>query len=255
MINLEKIKQRKKDLHLTNQELAERSGVPLGTINKIFSGATKSPKYNTMQALETVLGMYFYYDADGPYISYVKEARGSYDIHGEYTMKDYYALPDYVRAELIDGRFYYIPSPGRQHQELLGELYYFIKDYFRKKGEKGNVYLSPFDVCLDRDEKTVVQPDLCIISQMGNLNENGLKGIPDFIAEIISNSTAKKDYTLKLKKYWNAGVKEYWIIDPLKERIVTYLFQEEDMDMRIYRWKDQVPMGIYNDLIVDFGGF
>ena len=55
MINLEKIKQRKKDLHLTNQELAERSGVPLGTINKIFSGATKSPKYNTMQALETVL--------------------------------------------------------------------------------------------------------------------------------------------------------------------------------------------------------
>ena len=189
MINLEKIKQRKKDLHLTNQELAERSGVPLGTINKIFSGATKSPKYNTMQALETVLGMYFYYDADGPYISYVKEARGSYDIHGEYTMKDYYALPDYVRAELIDGRFYYIPSPGRQHQELLGELYYFIKDYFRKKGEKGNVYLSPFDVCLDRDEKTVVQPDLCIVSQMGNLNENGLKGIPDFIAEIISNST------------------------------------------------------------------
>ena len=124
-----------------------------------------------------------------------------------------------------------------------------------KKGEKGNVYLSPFDVCLDRDEKTVVQPDLCIVSQMGNLNENGLKGIPDFIAEIISNSTAKKDYTLKLKKYWNAGVKEYWIIDPLKERIVTYLFQEEDMDMRIYRWKDQVPMGIYNDLIVDFGGF
>jgi len=90
---------------------------------------------------------------------------------------------------------------------------------------------------------------------MGNLNENGLKGIHDFIAEIISNSTAKKDYTLKLKKYWNAGVKEYWIIDPLKERIVTYLFQEEDMDMRIYRWKDQVQMGIYNDLIVDFGGF
>ena len=60
MMNLEKMKQRKKDLHLTNQELSERSGVPLGTINKIFSGATKSPKYTTLLALETVLGMYFY---------------------------------------------------------------------------------------------------------------------------------------------------------------------------------------------------
>ena len=73
MMNLEKMKERKKEMHLTNQELAERSGVPLGTVNKIFSGATKSPKYTTLLALETVLGMYFYEDEDGPYVSVARE--------------------------------------------------------------------------------------------------------------------------------------------------------------------------------------
>ena len=66
MMNLEKMKKRKKELGMTNQELSERSGVPLGTINKIFSGATKSPQYDTILALETVLGMTFYRGEDGP---------------------------------------------------------------------------------------------------------------------------------------------------------------------------------------------
>ena len=62
MMDLEKMKKRKKELGITNQELSERSGVPLGTVNKIFSGATKSPQYDTILALETVLGMTFYRD-------------------------------------------------------------------------------------------------------------------------------------------------------------------------------------------------
>lgn len=253
MMNLEKMKQRKKELHLTNQELAERSGVPLGTVNKIFSGATKSPKYSTLLALETVLGMYFYHDEDGPYVSMVQEEARSYG--AKYTAEDYYALPEKVRAELIDGQFYYMASPGRIHQEVLGELHYYVKDYIRRKKGKCRVYASPFDVRLDKDNKTVVQPDLSIVCNTELLDEKGMKGAPDFVAEVISKSTGKKDYTLKLGKYWNAGVKEYWVIDPLKEKIVTYRFEEDDVDIKLYGFKDKVPVGIYEDLVIDFGSF
>lgn len=253
MMNLEKMKQRKKDLHLTNQELAERSGVPLGTINKIFSGATKSPKYTTLLALETVLGMYFYHDEDGPYVSTVREEAVRYG--AEYTAKDYYALPEKVRAELIDGQFYYMAAPGRIHQEILGELHYCMKDYIRKKKGTCRVYVAPFDVRLDEDDKTVVQPDLSVVCRRELLDDKGMRGAPDFVAEVISESTGKKDYTVKLRKYWNAGVREYWVVDPFREKIVTYRFQGEEMDMKIYGFRDKVPVGIFEDLDIDFGGF
>lgn len=97
MMNLEKLKKRKKELGMTNQELSERSGVPLGTVNKIFSGATKSPQYDTILALETVLGMTFYRDEDGPYVSSMREEAFHYTVQGSYTLKDYYALPDHLR--------------------------------------------------------------------------------------------------------------------------------------------------------------
>ena len=255
MMDLEKMKKRKKELGITNQELSERSGVPLGTVNKIFSGATKSPQYDTILALETVLGMTFYRDEDGPYVSSVHEEALEYSVHGRYTLEDYYALPDHVRAELIDGTFYYMSSPGLVHQKLIGELYFQFKEYIRRKAGPCEVFLSPFDVFLDSDDKTVVQPDLMIICDQTRVESKGVAGAPDFVMEIISQSTGKKDYSIKLNKYWSAGVREYWIVDPLKGRILTYCFNDGDMDMKIYGMHDTVPVGIYDDLSIDFGEF
>lgn len=255
MADLDKMKKRKKELGITNQELSERSGVPLGTINKIFSGATKSPQYDTILALETALGMSFFRDEDGPYTSFVKEEAVDYRVRRNYTTEDYYSLPDHVRAELIDGQFYYMSSPGFVHQKLVGELYFEIKDYIRRKGGPCDVFLAPFDVILDQDNKTVVQPDLMILCDETRLEPEGIYGAPDFIIEIISKSTAKKDYTTKLNKYWSAGVREYWIADPVKGRVVTYCFNGNDMDMKIYGIHERVPVGIYGDLEIDFGKF
>ena len=134
-------------------------------------------------------------------------------------------------------------------------MHYFVKDYLRKKKGNCRVYAAPFDVRLDEDDRTVVQPDLAIVCHTERLDEKGMKGAPDFVAEVISESTGKKDYTLKLQKYWNAGVREYWVIDPFKEKIVTYQFQGEEMDIKIYGFKDKVPVGIYEDLIIDFEEF
>lgn len=255
MANLDKMKKRKKELGMTNQELSERSGVPLGTVNKIFSGSTKSPQYDTILALETALGMNFYRDEDGPYNSMVREEAGAYYAHERHTLEDYYALPDSVRAELIDGQFYYMASPGLVHQKLIGELHYKIKDYIHRKGGPCEVFLAPFDVILDSDGSTVVQPDLLIVCDETRLDSRGLTGAPDFVLEVISKSTEKKDYTLKLNKYWNAGVREYWIVDPVKGRILTYIFKDGGMDLKIYGIHDAVPVGIYGDLVIDFGEF
>lgn len=243
---LDKIKKRKEELGLTNQRLSELSGVPLEIVDEIFCGAVSSPRYDTLSALERALGM-------EPCGGCVKEAGVDYGRKGQYTLDDYYALPDNIRAELIDGEFYNMPAPSRVHQKLLGELYYELKTYIRKKKGPCEVYLSPFDVFLDMDDKTVVQPDLLVICDGDRLNDKGLNGAPDFVVEIISQSTGKKDYTLKLGKYCNAGVREYWIVDPIKEHILTYRFNGDEVDMKIWGLRDQIPVGIYEDLVIDFG--
>lgn len=256
-MDLEKLRIRKKELSMTNQKLAECSGVPLGTINKIFSGATKSPQYRTIVALETALGMYSYTDQDGPYVSIVKEAESGYNVRGSFTAEDYYNLPDNVRAELIDGELFYMEAPSRIHQELLGELYYCIKDYIKKKKDPCKVYLAPFDVRLDQDDKTIVQPDLSVVCRLELLDEHGMSGAPDFIIEILSPSTRKKDQFLKSAKYAQAGVREYWMVDPKKERILVYKFQCKDSEdeIGIFGFKDKVPVGIFEDLNIDFSSF
>ncbi len=253
MMNLEKMKQRKRELRLTNQEVSERSGVPLGTVNKIFSGETKAPKYSTMLALERVLGMYFYRDHTDFHISCSQETAKGYENREDYTIEDYYGFFRRVKTELIDGKFYSMEAWETRHQEILGELYYQVKDYLRKKKGGYRVYLPPFDVRLDRDGKTVVRPDLCMVGEGKYPDRTGLNGPPDFVAEIISGSGKDKDHGLKLKKYWNAGVREYWVIDLAKERIITYVFDGEEMDMKIYGLRDRISLKIFGDLEIDFG--
>lgn len=252
MMNLERMKQRKRELRLTNQELSERSGVPLGTVNKVFSGATKAPKYTTMLALKRVLGMNFYRDHDGSHIGCFRETAKEYENRGDYTIEDYYSFFWHGKTELIDGKFYHMSAGKISHQEILGELHYQVKDYLRKKGGKYRVYLPPFDVRLDGDDRTVVRPELCMIGEEKSLNERGLDGPPDFVAEIISGIGEEKDYSLKLKKYWNAGVKEYWVIDPARERIITYALDGEEMDMKLYGLRDRISLKICGDLEIDF---
>lgn len=254
MNNIEKMKLRKKEMGLTNQEISERSGVPVGTVNKIFSGATKSPQYSTVTALETALGMFSYHDQEGSYVSAVKEAEMAYDLEGRFTVKDYENLPDYVHAELIDGTIYYMAALGTAHQELLGELFFAIKTHIQKNAGKCRVFMAPFGVRLNQDDKTVVQPDLCVVCQSELLNEKGLNGAPDFVIEIVSPGTEKKDYTIKMKKYWDAGVREYWIVDLLKERVVTYTFDNQDMNMKIYGIQDVVDCSVMKNLKIDFKG-
>ena len=155
-------------------KLSELSGVPKGTIQKIFSGETKSPRYETLKALEEVL----------------KPNGITYD---------------------------YEPAGASR---------------------------SPIDVQLDCDNRTMVQPDVLILCDRSKLLRRCIMGAPDFIIEILSPSTKRKDAHLKLHKYRDAGVREYWLVDLEKERVLVYFFEQDELPT-IYGADMEIPVGIF----------
>lgn len=242
-MTIDEMKQYKREKGYTYAQMAELSGVPLGTIQKIFSGETTSPRYETLQALESLFV--------GDFL--VKE-EATYEVkrQGEYTVDDYRALPEDQRVELIDGVYYEMLAPTFNHQSIAGEIHRQIANYIMDQGGACKPIISPVDVQLDQDEKTMVQPDVAILCDEDKKKRWGIYGAPDFVLEVISPSTKKKDCTKKLAKYVEAGVREYWIVDPYQEKVLVYFFESE-VYPEIYRIGEAIPVGIYEGkLVIDF---
>ena len=172
---------------------------------------------------------------------------------GNYSVSDYEALPSDIKAELIDGYFYDMASPSKIHQTILIEMLFQIKSQIAENNGRCKVYIAPSDVQLENDDKTIVQPDLFIICKKDMIRDaKRTCGAPEFVVEVLSDSTRRKDMTLKLNKYMNAGVKEYWIVDPDKKYIIKYFFENMDF-ANIYTFEDTVPIEIYaGKIAVDF---
>ena len=168
----------------------------------------------------------------------------------EYTIEDIYALPDGQRAELIDGQMYMMAPPTRKHQQILLSLSRKIADYIDKEGGSCEVDIAPFAVFLSEDNKSYVEPDISVICSSDKLTDRGCVGAPDWIIEIVSPGSRRMDYFTKLFKYRTAGVREYWIVDPEKNRILVYNFESEDTGD--YSFSDTVKAGLYDDLTIDF---
>ena len=167
-----------------------------------------------------------------------------------YTIEDIYALPDGKRAELIDGHIYYMAPPSRKHQDISVELSSAIKDYIRSHAGKCKVYAAPFAVYLDEKTDTYVEPDISVICDPKKLDDRGCTGAPDWIVEIVSPSSKQMDYYKKLFKYRTAGVREYWVVDPDKNLILVYNFEQGTSEQ--YTLSDKVKAGIYENLVIDF---
>lgn len=169
-----------------------------------------------------------------------------------YTEKDYYNLPEDVRAELIDGQIYYQAAPSRIHQTISGELYTAINNYIKSKKGTCRVFAAPFAVELFRDGKTIVEPDISVICDRDKLTDKGCSGAPDWIIEIISPGNPGHDFIYKLNLYARAGVREYWIVDPRCEMVFVYYLEQEDLIVKAYTFRDEISVNIYNDLTIDF---
>lgn len=242
-MTIEEMKKKKQEKGYSYAMMSDLSGVPVGTIQKIFSGETTSPRYDTLRALEELFTP----------VSALREA-DSYEAHtqGSYTVDDYRALPDERRVELIDGYFYDMAAPTFTHQSIGGEIYRQIANFIMDRGGSCRPFIAPVDVQLDCDERTMVQPDVGIICHEERIQHFGVYGAPDFLVEVLSPSTRRKDSIKKLDKYLEAGVREYWILDPDQKRLLVYFFESE-VYPKIYGLDQQVPINIYDGaLSIDF---
>ena len=167
-----------------------------------------------------------------------------------YTMDDINNLPEGKRAELIDGELYMMAAPGLMHQRILMELAFRIRDYIGKNKGDCEVFPAPFAVFLNADDRIYLEPDISVICDREKLTEEGCKGAPDWIIEIVSPTSRPMDYNKKLFKYRMAGVREYWIRDYERNLIMVYDFEHDEM--KDYTLKDKVKTNIYQDLEIDF---
>ncbi len=165
-----------------------------------------------------------------------------------YTIEDIYALPDGVRAELIDGKIYYMAPPNTKHQRLVHFFDREIGNYIQNRKGECEVFPAPFAVFLNKDDINYVEPDISIICDKTKLDEKGCHGAPDWIIEIVSPGNKPMDYFTKLFKYRTAGVREYWIVDPAKEMVTVYRFEKETMEE--YSFEEDVSAGIYEYFVI-----
>lgn len=239
-MTIDEMREKKRVKGYSCEQIAELSGVPLGTVQKIFSGETRAPRYATLQALERIFRDETVFPDEAREIGNYSVARKQ----GEYTAEDYYALPDERRAELIDGIIYDMSSPTFVHQSIVSEIHWQISDFIRKNRGQCQVLTSPVDVRLDCNNKTILQPDLLVLCDRDKIMRWGIMGAPDFVLEVLSPSTKWKDAIKKLEKYRSAGVREYWMIDPDKQKLIVYQFEEE-VYPAVYGLEGKVPVGIY----------
>lgn len=168
-----------------------------------------------------------------------------------YTMDDIYNLPDGTRAELIDGQIYYMAPPNTRHQRILSFLHAVIYNHIQAEGGSCEVFPAPFAVYLFADDSKYLEPDISVICDRDKLDEYGCKGAPDWIIEIVSPSSKAMDYYTKLALYREAGVREYWIADPLRQVIIVYNIENDDGPV-IHSFTDSIPVRIYPGFSIDF---
>lgn len=167
-----------------------------------------------------------------------------------YTSEDYWNLPEGHRAELIGGQFYDMAPPSRIHQRIVSQVSRIIGNHI--ESQKGNceVYPAPFAVNLDADDRDWVEPDISVICDKNKLTDRGCSGAPDLIVEVVSPSSRRMDYNIKNGLYVSAGVREYWIVDPEKERTTVYHYEADDAPT-IYTFSQEVPVGIFACLSIN----
>ena len=164
-----------------------------------------------------------------------------------YTVEDIFNLPEGQRAELINGRWYDMSAPSGFHQEIVMAIAGELRDYVRSNGGKCKVLPAPYAVFLNKDRWNYLEPDVSVICDRSKMEKDGCHGAPDLVVEVTSTSTMSRDFTLKLFKYREAGVREYWIINPDTRVINTFVFSENEEEEKGSQmtFDDELESGIF----------
>jgi Uma2 family endonuclease len=176
-----------------------------------------------------------------------------------HTYADYLTWSNSSGDELIDGTAYVRepPAPSRAHQEIVVELCCQVAKMLEDK--PGRVYVAPFDVRLPKSTEeddqvdTVVQPDVLIVSDLQKLDARGMRGAPDWIAEVLSPSSGSYDRTVKLSAYERAGVREVWLVDPIQRTLTIYQLEAGNFGRGIIlELKGRTPLTAVSGVTIDW---
>ena len=182
------------------------------------------------------------------------------DFSKRYSYADYLTWRFQERVELFKGWLARMGAPSTAHQRISGRLQFQIASHFRKS--ICELFVAPFDVRLpdslkmtsDQVVYTVVQPDLCVICDPAKIDARGCIGAPDWIIEILSPGNSKHEVQNKFRLYEEAGVKEYWIVQPGEETVLVFDLKDDRYQLRMmYTKEDQIPAGLFPELAVDMG--
>lgn len=243
----------------TIQSLAGETGIPAEVLQKIFSQGPTCEEYEAMIILNCFFdknaAVHYYtpeikHLPDADYM--IRESAAVYSAirHQRlqtYTVEDFYRLPDDCNVELIDGVFYLkSAAPSVAHQKIAGDLFFQIKDYISRSSGRCVPFFAPTAVLLHCDDKTLLLPDIFVVCDQTKLKKQYVWGAPDFVAEILSPSTADYDRSIKLKHYRTAGVRECWLIDPEKEDVAVYFFENDKASPTVYSFEQDIPVNIYS---------
>jgi Uma2 family endonuclease len=176
---------------------------------------------------------------------------------------DYKKWDDDIRREVIGGRVYMMSAPTSAHQDISMDLSRQFSTYLL--GKPCRVYAAPFDVRLfapcsgedDESDRDIVQPDISIICDKAKRHKEGCRGAPDLAVEILSASNRSHDTLLKFNKYLEAGVREYWVIDPDDKVLQVHTLIQNDGGNRyataVYGADAKVKVGIFDDCYINLG--
>lgn len=247
------LKKKKEEAGMTTAALSKLSGVPVGTINKILNGETKSPRCDTLSALEQALDTVWKPSKE------VRESSAPYGVgeSGVHTTTDSWKLRCNMQAdadslklsydmgaERMDGELICPEKPTTGHQVLVSQLILQFGRFIEETGKNDLVLPSPFCVYPDSDEKTVLQPDISVVCHRERLGRDGLMGAPDLIMEITSSVTRKRDLGRKMCRYLEAGVREYWVLDSKTRNVLVYCFEQDELPA-VYSFEDEIPVSIW----------
>ena len=167
-----------------------------------------------------------------------------------YTYEDYCSWDDDKRYELIDGVVWLMSAPLSAHQIICKGIFRQLDSFLIAKSCEA--FYAPFDVRLNPDgaDDTVVQPDIFVVCDLSKIDRRGLRGAPEMIVEILSPSTASYDRVTKFNKYLEAGVREYWIVDPDSKTVTACVLKDGNYVTRAYAEADDAPVTVLEGCVI-----
>jgi len=169
-----------------------------------------------------------------------------FDENGRYTYADYLEWEGPQRYQLFNGEAFQMASPSVTHQGILMELSLQFGSWLR--GKPCQVFASPLDVRLfpkeDNSDNTILQPDLLVVCDKNKIVKGSVNGAPDLVIEIISPSNTSRELFLKFQYYLEAGVREYWVIEPEEKKVQVHIYERGRYISAVYKDSARISVSV-----------